>query len=359
MKTIQAETSQPQSYKKHYALLDGLRGIAALAVLIFHYMEIIITDFSKNFIAHGFLAVDFFFCLSGFVIAYAYDDRMDNMHLGSYFKQRIKRLHPMVILGTAIGLLAFLVDPFGDAFSKYNILQLLVIFLCSALLIPYPTMEDRYFNNFGLNAPSWSLFWEYIANIVYALILVRLSKKLLFAIAILSAGVLIHVAKSAGNLLGGWNGETFWHGGARVLFSFVMGMCIFRYQFIIKNRLGFLPLSLLLFASFLVPFHDTYNWIVEPLIVIFYFPFLIALGAGSIVSANQEKYCTFSGNMSYPLYMTHYFVMWVFGAYYAKYQPATVTLIGVIVITSLLQLMIAYLAMKYWDEPIRRKIKNW
>ena len=62
--------------KQHFVILDGLRGIAALAVVIFHFMEWIYPDSSKNFIGHGFLAVDFFFCLSGFVIGYAYDDRM-------------------------------------------------------------------------------------------------------------------------------------------------------------------------------------------------------------------------------------------------------------------------------------------
>jgi peptidoglycan/LPS O-acetylase OafA/YrhL len=60
--------------KQHFEILDGLRGVAALAVVTFHFMEIVFSDYSKNFIGHGFLAVDFFFCLSGFVIAYAYDD---------------------------------------------------------------------------------------------------------------------------------------------------------------------------------------------------------------------------------------------------------------------------------------------
>lgn len=62
--------------KKHFKILDGLRGVAALAVVIFHFMEWVYPNPSKNFIGHGFLAVDFFFCLSGFVIGYAYDDRI-------------------------------------------------------------------------------------------------------------------------------------------------------------------------------------------------------------------------------------------------------------------------------------------
>jgi peptidoglycan/LPS O-acetylase OafA/YrhL len=84
--------------KEHFVILDGLRGIAALAVVIFHFMEWIYPDSSKNFIGHGFLAVDFFFCLSGFVIAYAYNDRMGSMGVMEFFKSRLIRLHPLVNL---------------------------------------------------------------------------------------------------------------------------------------------------------------------------------------------------------------------------------------------------------------------
>jgi len=70
--------------RKHFEVLDGLRGMAALAVVIFHFAEIIAPDSSHNFIGHGFLAVDFFFCLSGFVIAYAYDDRIASLGLALY-----------------------------------------------------------------------------------------------------------------------------------------------------------------------------------------------------------------------------------------------------------------------------------
>src|SRR6478609_5352395 len=98
--------------KQHFAILDGLRGVAALGVVVFHFMEWIFPDPSKNFIGHGFLAVDFFFCLSGFVIGYAYDDRIQEMGRGAFFKARLIRLHPLVVLGSVLGLLGFLLDPF-------------------------------------------------------------------------------------------------------------------------------------------------------------------------------------------------------------------------------------------------------
>ena len=134
--------------KPHFEVLDGLRGVAALAIVIFHFMEWVFSDPGKNFIGHGFLAVDFFFCLSGFVIGYAYDNRIEKMGVLEFFKSRLIRLHPLVLLGSVLGLLAFLLDPFvGDA-AAYSTGRILLLFLCSVFLIPFPVMPDRSFNRF-------------------------------------------------------------------------------------------------------------------------------------------------------------------------------------------------------------------
>ncbi|HEX8608953.1 MAG TPA: acyltransferase, partial [Pedobacter sp.] len=152
------ETALPT--KQHFEILDGLRGIAALSVVTFHFMEWAYTDASKNFIGHGFLAVDFFFCLSGFVIGYAYDDRIAKTGVLSFFMSRLIRLHPLVVAGSVLGLLAFLFDPFGGHPELYSAGKIVLTFLCSLLLIPLPAIADRGFNLFSFNAPAWSLFWE-------------------------------------------------------------------------------------------------------------------------------------------------------------------------------------------------------
>src|SRR5574344_3172521 len=97
--------------KPRYEILDGLRGVAAIIVVCFHLFETYSPDPSLQILNHGYLAVDFFFVLSGFVIGYAYDDRWDRMSIGGFFKRRLVRLHPMVIMGTFIGALLFY---FGD-----------------------------------------------------------------------------------------------------------------------------------------------------------------------------------------------------------------------------------------------------
>jgi len=101
--------------KPHYELLDGLRGVAAILVVFYHIFEGFsfaeVTNGAGDGLIttlnHGHIAVDFFFILSGFVISYAYDDRWNKMSTWQFFKRRLIRLHPMLIMGAIIGFLAF------------------------------------------------------------------------------------------------------------------------------------------------------------------------------------------------------------------------------------------------------------
>ncbi|WP_343672902.1 acyltransferase [Chitinophaga sp.] len=339
--------------KQHYELLDGLRGVAAIAVVTFHFMEIIYSDYSKNFIGHGFLAVDFFFCLSGFVIAYAYDSRIGSMGLKEFFTTRVIRLHPLVVLGSILGLVSFLIDPFMSLPAGYGFGKLTLIFVSSVLMIPYPVVAERYFNLFNLNAPAWSLFWEYVANIVYGVVLWRLSRRVLVGLLIIAAVGILFVSHSAGNLMGGWSGGTFWQGGARIAYSFLAGMLVYRYNLIIRNKLGFLGLSVMLLAALMMPY-TTWNWLAEALVVIVYFPFLIALGAGAGLHAGTRGICNFSGKISYPLYMTHYMVMFSFANYYNQYKPGTGLLVWIVVTGLVVLTAFAWLVMVLYDMPVRK-----
>ncbi|MBQ0144873.1 MAG: acyltransferase, partial [Bacteroidales bacterium] len=96
--------------KQHYAILDGLRGVAALMVVGYHLFEAIAfaAGAPEQKMFHGFLAVDFFLMLSGFVMGYAYDDRWDTMSVGGFFRRRLIRLHPLVVMGGVIGAIAFI-----------------------------------------------------------------------------------------------------------------------------------------------------------------------------------------------------------------------------------------------------------
>ncbi|MBS1577041.1 MAG: acyltransferase [Bacteroidetes bacterium] len=338
--------------KQHFEILDGLRGIAALAVVIFHFMEWVFTDINKNFIGHGFLAVDFFFCLSGFVTGYAYDNRIRKMGVKEFFKLRLIRLHPLVVLGCLLGLLGYLLDPFVAPVA-HSAGKIALLFIGSLFLIPLPLMEERAFNLFAFNAPSWSLFWEYVANIFYAFILYRIGRRTHTVLIILAAAGICSVSYQAGNLLGGWAGSNFLDGGARVAYSFLAGLFIHRAGWIIKNRIGFIGMAILLFLAFIMP-GSKWNWLTELLVVLFYFPLLVSLGAGAHLSLLWKKVCRFSGNISYPLYMTHYAAIWIFGNYYTSKKPPVGELPYIIIPGIILLVTFSYFVMLFYDIPVRR-----
>ena len=344
--------------KPHFEILNGLRGLAAIVVVIFHFMEIVITDFSNNFISHGYLAVDFFFCLSGFVITYAYDNRIAGMGLKTFIKLRLIRLQPLVIIGSVLGLLTFLFDPYSNLYAIYGFKETALIFITSVFLIPYPVVSERFFNLFNLNAPSWSLFWEYVANLVYATILFKVTKKILGPLVLLAAAGIFYVGWSSGSLVGGWNDSTFFHGLARISFSFTMGMLIFRFNWIIKNKLGLLGMSALLLLAFLTPYNNNWNWLIEPIIVVFYFPLVVSLGAGASLASKHHKINKFSGDISYPLYMTHYPFMWVFANYIVIEEPSIAQLSWVIPISVILLIGLAFFISECLDFPIRRYLTD-
>src|SRR5471030_286015 len=149
--------------KSHYQILDGLRGVASILVVIFHVLE----TFSggnrfKQIINHGYLAVDFFFLLSGFVVAYAYDDRWGKMTQWDFYKRRLIRLQPMVIMGSIIGAIFFYFQA-GDAFpliAHTPVWKMLLVMLVGCTLIPLlPSMDIRGWQEMHpLDGPAWSLF---------------------------------------------------------------------------------------------------------------------------------------------------------------------------------------------------------
>lgn len=338
---------------QHFEVLDGLRGVAAIAVVIFHFMEIAIPDYKDNFIAHAYLAVDFFFCLSGFVIAYAYDGRLPQIGALSFFKLRLIRLHPLVVVTSILGLVVFMLDPYSDLWVKYAD-KMWLMFIASCFMVPFPAVQERYFNLFHLNPPTWSLFWEYVANIFYAWVLVKLSKKWLWVLTVIATGALFYEAQLSGNLSIGWGGDNIHGGGIRVAFSFLAGVLVYRSGWIIKSRLGFAGLGLLLMAVFLIPFRESYNKIMDPVVIVLVLPLLVALGAGAMAGSRALGICRFWGKISYPLYMVHYPFIWVFFSYVQMAKPTLSQMVWITAIGTLLLIALAYVVFVFVDVPLRR-----
>ena len=353
--------------KPHYELLDGLRGVAALTVVCYHLFEAYATSHLDQRINHGYLAVDFFFLLSGLVIGYAYDDRWKRMSIREFLTRRAIRLHPMVVMGALIGAAIFYLQGCSvwDV-SQVSIGALLVATLLNALLIPVtPGVEIRGVGEmFPLNGPSWSLFFEYIGNVLYALVLRKLpTAALAVMVGLTGCGLAAYaVLGPLGDLCSGFvlNGEQFLGGSLRLLFAFPAGLLLSRVFRPVRIRGAFWLCSLAVVAIAAIPRLGGaerlwLNGLYDTLCAVVLFPLILWFGAsGRTTDRLSAAICKFLGDISYPLYIGHHpFIYW----YYAWVKNERLTfgesLPGAAALVAG-SVALTYLCLKLYDIPVRR-----
>lgn len=361
--------------KPHYHLLDGLRGIAALMVIWYHVFEgyAFAGGTTIDTFNHGYLAVDFFFILSGFVIGYAYDDRWGkNFTMKDFIKRRLIRLHPMVIMGAVVGAITFYIQGSVQWDGTHiGISMVMLSLLCTIFFIPaMPGVGYEVRGNgemFPLNGPCWSLFFEYIGNILYALFIRRLSNKALTIVVVLLGVALASFAifnvSGYGNIGVGWtlDGVNFIGGLLRMLFPFSMGMLLSRNFKPMKLRGAFWICTLVMIALFAVPYLEgtesiCTNGIYEAFCIIIAFPILLWIGAsGTTTDKKSTQICKFLGDISYPIYVIHYPFMYLFYAWLIKNQLFTLgETWQVALCVYAWNILFAYLCLKLYDEPVRK-----
>ena len=365
--------------KPHYALLDGLRGVAALLVVIYHIFEGFAFAETTNgegsglisTLNHGHIAVDFFFILSGFVISYAYDDRWQKMTLGGFFKRRLIRLHPMLVMGAVIGTITFLIggrEQWDGIVTPIGGVALAL--LLTALMIPAlpGSMHEVRGNGemFPLNGPQWSLFFEYIGNIIYALIIRRLSTRslamLVALLAALQTWIFVWDLSGYDSVGIGWTIDTisFWGGLVRMLFPFTMGILLARTFEPRKIKYAFWICSAILLTTFAVPYIASegalsLNSLYEVVCIAFVFPIIVWLGACGTAEGSTGRISGLLGDLSYPLYIVHYPVMYLFYAWLIDkhfYSFEDTLLMPAIVVA--VSIALAYACLKLYDEPVRK-----
>lgn len=352
--------------KKHFLVLDGLRGVAAVMVVLFHLLEIFSGgNHAQQLINHGYLAVDFFYLLSGFVIGYAYDERWNKMTLKGFFKRRLIRLHPMIIVGSVIGAITFYFQG-GVMFPMIDdvpLKELIMVMIVGCTLLPLPPSMDvrGWIEMHPLNGPAWSLFFEYIANILYALFLRRLSNTVLMILAVITGGLLIHMAVTHGDLIGGWSliPEQLRIGFTRLLFPFIAGILLSRMVKPGSIQFAFLICSLLLIVSFSLPWIGSHevkwmNGLYDALAVIILFPIIVVLGASGSVYGLGEKVCKFLGDISYPIYITHFPFIYLFMAWVTNNQVSMTDAAPAAALVFVVTILVAYASFKWYDLPVRK-----
>lgn len=358
--------------KPHYLLLDALRGVAALIVVCYHIFEGFATSPATQTINHGYLAVDFFFVLSGFVIGYAYDERWRKGEIttGGFFRRRLTRLHPMVALGVLLGVATFCVqgcvqwDGTHVSAAAVAASALLALFMLPAWPGGFAEVRGNG-EMFPLNGPMWSLFFEYIGNICYALFIRRLGTRALTAFAALLGAGLVFVSVRNGQMGVGWTMADygFWGGLVRMLFSYTAGMLVSR-LFRPLNVRGAFPLcAAALVVLLALPYAGTermpwLNGLYDALCIIVVFPALVWIAAsGKTPAGRTGKACRTLGDLSYPLYVVHYPFYYLFYAWLWKDAERHIPFSEAWPVAEVLVpccMLLAWAAYKCYDLPVRR-----
>ncbi|MDD4399713.1 MAG: acyltransferase, partial [Dysgonamonadaceae bacterium] len=361
--------------KPHYEILDGLRGVAALMVILYHVFEGFATSPIDQRFNHGYLAVDFFFVLSGFVVGYAYDDRWKKMSTKDFFKRRLIRLHPMVVMGAILGAITFVIQ--GSVQwdgTQVPFYLLIVAFILTIFMIPaIPGTGPEVRGNgemFPLNGPSWSLFFEYIGNILYALFIRRLSTKALGILVGISgislASFAIFNLSGYGNLGVGWTLADYnlLGGFLRMIFAYSAGLLISRNFKPMHIRGAFWKCSIAIVILLSVPHLGAkgalwMNGLYDTLCTLVFFPILVYMGASGVTTDKaSSKINKFLGDISYPLYMVHYPFMYLFYAWLWKNNLTFSETWPVAIVLVLGCILIAYLSLKFYDEPLRKRLNK-
>lgn len=354
--------------KKHYPILDGLRGVAALMVIAFHLFEAHAASRFEQIINHGYLAVDFFFVLSGFVIGYAYDDRWRSMSTMEFFKRRLIRLHPMIIVAMLIGaaMFYFQASPVFPKVQDTPLWLMIVVMFIGMSLIPVGAALD--IRGWGemhpLNGPAWSLFYEYVANILYALFVRKFSNTLL-AVCVFAAGcVLIHycVTGPNGDVIGGWSLDPaqIRIGLTRLLYPFFAGLLLSRVVTVGRVRHAFLLSSLIIIAALALPRFGGpaelwKNGLYDALCIVLVFPLVVYIGAsGEVSSRLGAKVCGFLGAISYPIYIIHYPFVYTYTAWVAKGKVPLAVALPWTIATFVACVVVAYVCLRCYDIPLRQ-----
>jgi peptidoglycan/LPS O-acetylase OafA/YrhL len=341
-----------------FHLLDALRGIAAILVVFHHAPPL----FASMQIKNAFLAVDFFFCLSGFVIAWSYDERLSaGLPLQQFLTLRLLRLFPLYLLGTLLAILRSPLNP--ERVQIFHTFPLYYIASIVLALFFLPNFYAATTNSplYPFNGPSWSLFYELVANMLYATLLRWKLNRIIFPlIMVFSLAFLSYTMLHNKSLEFGWFPHEALQAFARVGFSFPLGVYLARFfrRYGTTSKHSYLVALISIVALVLALslrawwamnsfFHLAFIAILSPLIVLF--------AARVSLPRVATVVCIVLGELSYPLYTLQVGLnLPRGGAMLAHFSPGRMYFLYctyVVVLSA-----ICWAAGTYFDEPVRKRI---
>lgn len=380
--------------RQRFVILDALRGIAGLSVPLFHLFEPLVGRRAapvESIVGHGYLAVEFFLLLMGYMLGYAYDRRwQDGMGTVAFFKRRLVRLHPLVISGVLLGLVVVLAQPeIGGQWARWmkgaSVFETVLVALWAMTMVP--VVGYGMINPF--NACSWTLYYEYAGNVLYALVIRRMGKRALAVGSLVAAflwiAYVLHVnlngifgthlalfdkvaANARWSIVCGWQDSLahLYGGSVRLMFPLFFGLLLSRLGWRIRiPKVGLWIAVAVFMAVLFTPYsyrlggegHYWVNALFEAVALMVVFPLLILVGVGTPVEGDSplSRAFGFLAELSYPLYMSHYMFMYVYGWWIKNrsLEHSGLTVTAVCVTTYFGVIFVAWLMMRYWDRPIQ------
>ncbi len=348
-----AVTGGSRAPRAKFIGLDGLRGFAAVLVVVLHVCNML----SVWRPSAAYLAVDLFFMLSGFVVPYAYEGKLrGGLGFWRFVEIRAIRLYPLYILGVGIGLGLYAVQalsarglgPLHDP-ARWT--------PWAMLMLPIPSWVPS--KSFPLNPPAWSLFLEMVVNVAYALALPWLRTRVVAAVAATAAVMLAVADRRFGTGDFGTGGVQMIWGLSRVTCPFAIGVLLHRLW--MEGRLPPAPVPVLLpcvlFALLLLlPGEGRVAAAIGPLLVVGGLTIIVSLAIRSSPAGPTVGIFEALGLLSYPLYALHLPILnlcrGVLPMLGVGLQAATLTGVPVAFI-------VAWLSIRLYDEPVRARLTHW
>jgi peptidoglycan/LPS O-acetylase OafA/YrhL len=338
----------------HYLGLDALRGIAAFAVVQFHFSTR--TDLTFLF-PHGYLAVDFFFVLSGFVICLSYKHRLRDREMSffGYISRRLIRVIPLIAFGTLLAAFFEIGRP-AIADQTSHIIDVALALLKGASSLPTLHRTTLEYAVFPLNGPAWSLFLEIVANIAFAIWVVSGARAIwIILITFFSLLINIYASYIYGGIGYGAVPPSFWYGFARIGFSFSVGVLLFEYLHLSPVKcLSFRYLALILVGITAVPDLGTCNAYFDIFCVVVVFPLIILAASASKLSPRWTQFSIIFGELSYPIYALHYPVVRSISFLVLKADLPVPLQLFVVFIGTIVIFIMSLLIYLFFDLPARK-----
>ena len=338
--------------KTRFVALDGLRGVAALSVALSHLFH------GSWVFPSAHVAVDFFFILSGFVIAGAYDERLvRGLGFQAFAAARVRRLYPLLGFAAILGLMAQALL-FALGRSSMSLIDIGVAFARAAVVLPQPEVVlGGAGDAFPLDPPTWSLLFEILVSLGYAALIVatrRYPRPLvaLAALTVLAVTMATIALIEASGLQ--WR-QPYLAELTRAGFAFMLGALLSRlrgWKSLPSLSLGVLSMLVLTIVSLAPP--EGWRPLFENVCLCWVFPLLVLAGAQSTVSGGAQTFARWSGEISYPMYLLHVPISALVLTLGGLIVRGFAGQVGLVVVVDLAAVVcVSLIALRLVDEPLR------